>query len=252
MRVTLTRMGIVVAVVGGYELLTQLRLLDSFTFVPLSQMVTRLGADLADAEFRQLHLYPTLVQVLAAFALSAVVGLFVGILLWRSDLLNHAIQPYLLLLYAIPSFALYPIFISIFGMGSLAVILAAALSGIPAMVMNTAVGFRQTRESLVKVGRALALSTRKMLMHIFFPAAWPYIFTGLRLAAVYSLIGVIATQFILSARGVGFNVSHHYNNFELDGMYASILLILAFSITVTMSLRYVENRMRGRQEVNRS
>ncbi|GAB3476747.1 ABC transporter permease [Nocardiopsis coralliicola] len=244
MPAALTRTVIVVALVAGYEAATRLQLLDPFTFVPLTDIVLRLSADLADPEFRALHLVPTLAQVTGAFALSTAAGIAFGVLLWRSDLLHHAVQPYLLLLYAIPSFVLYPVFISVLGMGSAAVILAAALSAVPAVVLNTALGFRQTRSSLVKVGRAYRLSARRMLVYVLFPAAWPQIFTGLRLAAVYSIIGVIATQFILSAQGIGFNVSYQYNNFDLDGMYASILLILAFAIAITTALRYVEGRLR--------
>lgn len=243
MNVRLTRLAIVVALLAGYELSTRLQLIDPFTFVPLSDMGARLVHDLADAEFRTTHLLPTLFQVVSAFLVSSVAGIVFGVLLWRSELLHYSVQPYLLLLYAIPSFALYPIFISVFGMGSLAVILAATLSAVPAVVLNTALGFRQTKKSLIKVGRSFGLSTRQMLVHVFFPAAWPHIFTGLRLAAVYSIIAVIATQFILSAQGVGFNVSYQYNNFDLDGMYASILLILVFAITITTALRYVETRL---------
>jgi len=82
-----------------------------------------------------------------------------------------------------------------------------------------------------------------MVIHIYFPAAWPFIFTGLKLAASYSIVAVIATEFILSARGLGYSISYSYDNFDINGMYGSILLVIMIALTVNTVLGYVESRL---------
>lgn len=239
----LTQAVIVVVPLLAYELATRLGLLDSFTFIPLSRMVVTLGENLADPAFLKNQLWPTAFEILLSFAGAALFGVILGILLWRSDYLHHVTQPYILLFYAVPFFAIYPIFISIFGLGPVPVITVALLFSIPAVVANTAIGFRETREVLIKVGQSFNLSFGQMLLHVYFPAAWPQIFTGLRLAVAYSIIGVIATEFILSAQGIGYTISYAYNNFDLNNMYASVLLVIIFAVLVIAVLGHFESRL---------
>lgn len=245
-RQRLTQVLVVVVPLLAYELATQLQLLDPFTFIPLSEMVVALGNNLADPGFLTNHLWPTAFEILVCFGGAAVVGIVTGVLLWRSEHLHYATRPYLLLFYAVPFFAVYPIFISIFGLGPIPVIAVGFLFSVPVVIVNTALGFRGTRETLIKVGQSFNLSFGQLLRHIFFPAAWPSIFTGLRLAAAYSIIGVIATEFILSSRGVGYTIAFAYNNFDLRNMYASVLLVLVFAVLVVGILQYIESRLQSR------
>lgn len=239
----LTQVLIVVIPLLAYELATRLQLLDPFTFIPLSQMVVTLVENLADPAFLTEHIWPTALEMLISFIGATLLGIAIGILLWRSNYLYYVTQPYLLLFYAVPFFAIYPIFISIFGLGPFPVITVALLFAMPMVVVNTAIGFRETREVLVKVGQSFNLSFSQLLFHVFFPAAWPQIFTGLRLAAAYSIIGVIATEFILSSRGIGYTISFAYNNFDLNNMYASVLLVIIFAAVVIAILQHFESRL---------
>ena len=68
-------------------------------------------------------------------------------------------------------------------------------------------------------------------------------FTGLKLAASYTVIGVIASEFIQAESGVGWFVGFSYNNFAIQNMYAAILLILAFAVLVNSLLLRLERRI---------
>lgn len=242
--VHLTQAGIVVGLLAAYEAATRAGLLDSFTFVPFSTMVTTLINQLGTGQYLSDTLAPTAVEVLITFAVALVFGVAGGLLLWWSDTLHYALQPYLLLFYAIPTFALFPVFISLFGSGPTAVEATAILGALPVVVVNTAIGFRETRHVLVKVGRAVCQNRWQVVRHIYFPAARPHIFTGLRLAAAYSIIVVIATEFILSTRGLGHTIAFAYNNFDLKHMYASILLVIVLALVITGLLGSIEARLR--------
>lgn len=223
-----------------FEVLVRLRWLDSFTFIPFSKMLQAMGQMMVDREFIMNSILPTAGEALTSFVVASLLGVFGGIVLWRSDFLYHITQPYLMLFYAIPVFAIYPVFISLFGTGPLPVITIGIMFSVVSVIANTAIGFRETRKILIKVGESLNLSFRQMLFNIYIPAAWPYIFTGLKLALAYSIIGVVATEFILSTRGLGHSIAYAYNNFDLNGMYGGILFIITIVLVVNAVLGYFE------------
>ncbi|CAH0346538.1 ABC transporter permease [Bacillus sp. CECT 9360] len=237
------QIAIVATLLVLYEVATRMYWLDPFTFIPFSTMFMNMIGNLGDSEYLTNHFGITVMEILVSFIGAMIFGVIIGVFLWRSDLAHHVLQPYLLLFYAIPFFALYPIFISILGIGPLPVILIGLLFAMPAVISNTAIGFREIRKVLEKVGRANNLSFRQMLVHIYFPAAWPYIFTGVKLAAAYSIIGVIATEFILSSRGLGYTISYAYNNFDMNGMYGSVLLVIVIALLVNVVLGFIETRV---------
>ncbi len=112
-----------------------------------------------------------------------------------------------------------------------------------AVVLNTAIGFGEVPRVLIKVGQSMNLSRWQILSRIFFPAAVPYIFTGLKLGMVYSLIGVIASEFVLSTSGLGYLVSYNYTNFRTAAMYSAMLLILFLAILLNWALNSIERRL---------
>jgi NitT/TauT family transport system permease protein len=78
------------------------------------------------------------------------------------------------------------------------------------------------------------------------PAASPHLMTGLRLAVAYSVIGIIAGEFILSTEGIGRRVALAYNNFDNQTMYALLVLILAFAIALNATLGAFEQALHRR------
>lgn len=236
----LVQLLIVVGVLAGYEAAARAGVLDPLTFVPLSTMLAVAWTNVTSIHFLVETLEPTAIEVVASFLASTVIGIAGGVALWRSEYLHHTFQPYLLLFYAVPVFALYPVFIGIFHGGMLPVVVIAVLLATPAVIINTAIGLRETRPVLVKVGRSLRLGLLRMLIHIYFPSAWPHIFTGFKLAGSYSIIAVVATEFILSTHGLGHSISFAYDAFKLNDMYASIIILVAIALVVTGALTYVE------------
>jgi NitT/TauT family transport system permease protein len=97
------------------------------------------------------------------------------------------------------------------------------------------------------VGESLRLSRWKIFVWIYFPAATPHIFTGLKLGFIYAIIGVIASEFILSTKGLGHLVRFSYSAFETEIMYASMLLIVIMAVVINSVLMRVEAWLYGRQ-----
>ena len=246
MKVRAVRWGLIAVCLLALELIPRLGLVNPIALVPLSEMVWQLWLLLTDGILGS-HIVRTLTSIVAAGVLAVVTGLPLGVLLWRLDRVKRVLAPYMTTYYAIPIFAFYPLFIAIFGLSAMPVIIIAWAWAVVAIVLNTMIGLDEVPEVLVKVGRSLRLSPWRMFTRIYFPAATPYIFTGFKLAASYTVIGVIASEFIQAESGVGWFVGFSYNNFAIQNMYAAILLILAFAVLVNSLLLRLERRLYGRQ-----
>ncbi len=246
MKVRAVRWGIIVLALVAIEVIPRLDLVDPIALVPFSEMVWQLWLLISDGILLS-HIVRTLTSIVVAGTLAVVTGLPLGVLLWRLDRVKRVLAPYMTTYYAIPIFAFYPLFIAIFGLSAMPVIIIAWAWAVVAIVLNTVIGLDEVPEVLVKVGRSLRLSRRDMFTRIYFPAATPYIFTGFKLAASYTVIGVIASEFIQAESGVGWFVGFSYNNFAIQNMYAAILLILAFAVLVNSLLLRLERRLYGRQ-----
>ena len=181
--------------------------------------------------------------VFVAFGASVATGIPVGWLLWRRQLLHQILDPYLVAWYALPIFAFYPMLIAIFGLNRTPIILISYAISVIVVVVNTANGFNKVKDVYAKVGRSLKLSRSQAFRHVYFPAAAPYIFTGLKLGFVYAIVGVLASEFILADAGLGYQVSFSYRNFETNDMYAVMLLIVAIAVTVNLLLLRIEDRL---------
>lgn len=241
-RVTLTRTGLLVLLVLFLELAPRYKLVDALTLVPVSAMVKQLWIMVAGGKAAP-HFVATGGAIAAAFALSVVAGIPLGILLWRYGWVKRVLDPFLTAYYALPIFALYPLLVSLLGMGYLPVIAIAWAWAVVAVMVNTALGLQEVRPVYAKVARVLRLTRWQAFSRVYFPAATPQIFTGLKLAVTYSVIGVVASEFILAPRGLGWLISYNYNNFGLAEMYASILLLLAVSTVITSTVNRVEARI---------
>jgi NitT/TauT family transport system permease protein len=245
-RIRLTRWGLVALGLLAIELLPRLGIVDRLSLVPLTEMVRQLWLLVSDGILLP-HVARTLVAILAAGAAAAVTGLPLGVLLWRARRVRRVLQPYLTTYYAIPIFAFYPLFIAIFGLGAWPVIIIAWAWSVVAIVLNTVIGLSSVAPVLVKVGRSLGLSRLRLFTKVYFPAATPFIFTGFKLAASYSVIGVVASEFIQAEKGLGWFVGFSYNSFAITNMYAGIVLVLVFAVVINALLLRLEQRFYGRQ-----
>jgi NitT/TauT family transport system permease protein len=99
---------------------------------------------------------------------------------------------------------------------------------------------------LIKTARIARLDPIRTALLMKLPAAAPHLMTGVRVAVAYSVIGIIAGEFILSTEGIGRRVALAYNNFDNQTMYALLVLILMFVIVVNALLAACERALHRR------
>ncbi|WIY53904.1 ABC transporter permease [Devosia sp. YIM 151766] len=186
--------------------------------------------------------YATMEATLMAFVLASVVGVLVGIGLGLFPRVEELFDPYINAINTMPRIAFAPVFTLYFGIGQEAKI-ALAFSIVVFMVMIAArAGIQNVDRDVVTMARLMGTSRSQMFTKILLPAATPSIFAGLKLGVVYSLFGVITSEILSSRIGLGHLISRFAAVFQLEGMYAVILIMTVAAAALNGLMTVIERR----------
>jgi len=174
----------------------------------------------------------TLYAVLGAFALSAVLGILLAVVVVWNDLLLRTVMPVLVLFNTLPKIALAPLFVIWLGYGIWPNIVIGTTIAFFPMVVNTAVGLASAEPEMLDLVRTLRASRWQVLRKIRFPNAVPYIFVGLKLNATMSVIGALVGEFVASERGLGSLIITGGVTMETASIFASLMLISALGLVL--------------------
>ncbi len=240
------RFGVVALLVAAIEILCRLHIIPVDVMIAPSQMAEELMKILVSGEYSA-DIISSIANVLISTLLSVTLGFVAGLVIYSAQSLRAALEPLLASYYAVPTFIFYPVFISLFGVGSGAIIAIAVLLAIVSMITATLNGLDRIPRVLRKTGRIYRMSRIKTALMIELPSAAPSLFTGVKLSVAYSFIGVIASEFILSGSGIGYAIAYAYNNFENRHMYALMLLVILLVTGVNTLLNGIDRRLQSQR-----
>ena len=138
----------------------------------------------------------------AALLMAILVGVSLGLLVYRRPALARAVVYLCGLLQTVPSIALLALMIPLFGIGILPAIIALFLYALLPILRNTVVALATIDPELVRTATAIGLSSRERLRHVLVPLALPNLFAGVRTAAVIS-VGTATLAAFIGAGGLG-------------------------------------------------
>jgi NitT/TauT family transport system permease protein len=237
----------VIVVAGALlELLCRTGVISSFTMIPPSTIAVALADILLSGRFAA-DIVATLRNVSVAIVAAMLLGPLLAVILHRVPGLRRILDPLFATYYAIPVYAFYPLLMVIFGLGDLPQIAVGFLLAIVAVLINTLNGLDRVPPVLLKAARVHRLGPVATALKVRLPFAAPYIFTGFKLCVAYSFVGVIGAEFITSSRGIGYEISYAYNNFDNAVMYPLIFLILTIVTAINMSLYAWEKKLLARR-----
>jgi NitT/TauT family transport system permease protein len=240
------RLAVLAGALALLELLVRGGVISSFAVSAPSTMVRALAAILESGKYNA-DIVATLRNVAVSIVAATTVGVAVGTALHAQRALRRVLDPLFATYYAVPMYAFYPLLLVIFGLGDFPQIAIGFLLAVMAVIINTLNGLDRVPPVLLKTARVHRLGLVSAALRVRLPYAAPYVFTGFKLAVAYSFIGVVGAEFITSSRGIGYEISFAYNNFDNAVMYAMILFILLLVISVNMSLHAWEKRLLARR-----
>jgi NitT/TauT family transport system permease protein len=238
----LGRFGLLAALLGLWELAPRAGIVESPFLPPLSQ-VLRTGARLSASGQLPGHLGASLSRSFLGLALAILLAVPVGLALGRHRALARPLEPLLEVLRNTAPLALLPLFILVLGIGELSKVTMVLYSCTWPILLNTITGVTTVDPLLIKSARAMGLSSPALFRKVILPASLPTIFAGIRLAAAYSLLVLIAAEMVGAKAGLGYLIVYAQYNFQIPEMYVGILTSTAVGLTLNGLFRRLERRL---------
>ena len=245
-RMRWVRLAFLLVFFGILEILCATDRIDPLTMPPPHRIATELVRLLMSGAFNK-AIARTLTNVVIATSMAMVVGVAAAAVIHRLRGLREALDLVFSTWYAVPVLAFYPLLIVIFGLGSLPSIVIGFVQGLVAVIVTSLDGLDRVPRVLGKLARIQRMSALETTFLITLPAAAPWLLSGAKLAIVFSLIGVVASEFLMAREGMGFEISYAYNNFDNARMYPLIVLVILFSVAVNSDLLRWEARLARRR-----
>ena len=204
------------------------------------QIVVKLGSLLGTGEF-WLNISETMRAFVAAFALSLLGGISLGIVLGVRKLAGNVAEPILTTLYSIPKVVLYPLVLLCFGLGISAKIAFGVMHGLIPITLFSMNAIRQMKPVYRRTSQVMRLTPWQNAFTVIMPAILPEIISGVRLGFSLTLLGVLIGEMFASQRGLGFLLTSAINLGQIDTIMAIALLLTVFAVSCN-SLMMLFNR----------
>jgi ABC-type nitrate/sulfonate/bicarbonate transport system permease component len=226
----------------AWELAARSGLWSPIVFPPLGKIAHEFVRFVSQSD-ALLEAWTSLYRALGGFALAAAVGVVTGIVMGRSALVADLLDPLFSGTYAVPKLALFPIFIFVFGIGSLSKVALVFLECLYPIVIMTYHGARNVNRVLLWSAQNMGASRWQILRRIVVPATAPFIFAGFRVAAPIAMIVVVITEMISSADGLGYLVIYSLSSLRTDRMLAVVVAIALLGLALDRALVALRNRL---------
>lgn len=189
------------------------------------------------------HAQDTLIRALVGFALAAVVGIVLGILMGTRGWAEFLFDPIISFGYPIPKIAFYPIVLIVFGFGHLPKVILVFLECTIPVVLGAYYGVRSVDRDYIWAAQNMGATHWQIFSEIRLPASLPYIFSGLRTALPIALIVAIVTEMISSESGLGYGIIRYSSSLQFDAMFAMFIAIAFIGYVFDLILRITRARL---------
>jgi NitT/TauT family transport system permease protein len=187
------------------------------------------------------------VESLVSFVISSILGVVLAGILSSSKILREAMYPNVVFFQLIPKIALAPLFVVWFGIGSESRIAFSVFISFFPVVVATLAGLDNVDRELLKLCKALRASEWQVFRDVRVPFAIPYMFSGMKIATTFAIIGVIVGEFVTSQAGLGYLILFASAQAETELIFAAITVLCAFGLVfyglVAMAETYLRNKL---------
>jgi nitrate/nitrite transport system permease protein len=184
----------------------------------------------------------SLQRVAVGFGLAALVAIPLGFISGRFAFAGRMADPLISLLKPVSPLAWLPIGLLVFKAANPAAIWTIFICSLWPMLVNTAVGVRQIPQEYLNVAKVLNLSEWKIFTRILFPAALPYVLTGVRLSVGVAWLVIVAAEMLTGGVGIGFWVWDEWNNLNVPHIIIAIFVIGIVGLLLELALVFVARR----------
>jgi NitT/TauT family transport system permease protein len=227
---------------GGWEAAVRLLGIPQIVLPPPSAVLVALWESVGSSEF-QWDLAVTVYEILAGFVLGALSGLVLGFIVALSPTVERLLYPYIVAFQTLPKVAVAPIIVIWFGYGlSSKIVITATIAFFP-LLANTIMGLRAAPSDQIEMLVSYTASRWQVFHMVRLMQALPYIFVGLDVAIVLSVIGAIVGEFVGAKAGLGYLLLQKNFNFDMAGTFAVLVVLSLIGVILHSLVRLVQRRV---------
>ena len=228
-KITIYRITILIVFIALWEVLANFKIIDPFLTSSPSRIVKSFVSFLEQGTIWN-HILITCYETIIGFVLGTVLGTIIAVILWCFPTVSKILDPYLVVLNALPKIALAPIVIFWAGNGMSAIIVITLLISIVTTIISVLTGFNEVDKGKMLLMNTFQASKWQKLRYLIFPASIPIFISALKINVGLSWVGVIMGEFLVARSGLGFLIIYGGQIAQLDMVMMSIVIlsIIAF------------------------
>ncbi len=225
-----------------WDLLTRTEILPPFFFGEPLVVLQRVWEWFSGGTIYK-HLAVTLVETLLAFVIGTVAGLVFGLWLALSKTASILLDPYIKAFNSMPRVILAPIFAVWFGLGIWSKVLLGVTLVFFIVFFSVYHGVREVNPVLVANARMLGASKRQLLRYVYIPSATAWVFSSLHAAVGMAFVGAVIGEYLGSARGVGYLILQAEGVFDINTVFAGVLVLTVCALLLDRIVTVAERRL---------
>ncbi len=189
------------------------------------------------------HLWVTLWETILAFVIGTLSGLVIGLWLALNPVASALCDPYIKALNSMPRVILAPIFSVWFGLDIASKVALGVTLVFFIVFFNVYQGVREVSPTVLANARILGANRKQLLRHVYVPSAMSWVFASLHNSVGLAFVGAVVGEYLGSSRGVGYLILQAEGTFDINTVFAGILVLTAFALVLDLLVTLVERRL---------
>ena len=242
--ILILRVLVLVVLLVAWHFLVKFGVLSSFFFGQPIEVFKQVWRWFSTGEIYP-HLLVTLTEMLLAFFLGSAIGLGIGLWLALNPMASAIFDPYIKGLNSMPRVVLAPIFAVWFGLGIMSKVALGITVVFFVVFFNVYQGVREVSPVVLANARMLGANSRQLLRTVYLPSATSWVFSSLHTSVGLAFVGVVVGEYLGSARGIGYLVQQAEGLFQINVVFAGIVVLTALALILDGVVSLIEKYVYG-------
>ena len=234
----------IIGFLATWELIPRLGLIDERFLPPASEVIAALVVDFGLTAF-WVAVGETMKAWFLGLLMAVAAAVLLGFIIGSSDFLRKATNSTIEFLRPIPSVALIPLAVLLFGVKIESSLLLIVYASFWQVLIQVLYGVADIDMVANNTAKTYGLGRMARIRYVVFPTALPYLMTGVRLAAAVALVLAITAELVIGSPGLGREIALAQSGGAISGMYALVLATGLIGVLINMLMRQIEKRILG-------